>query len=81
MKCPFCRKSDSSAEDGISPFCSKRCKTLDLGAWASESYRIAGSTKDDTHEELAEESGRAIVDAATAGDDDSEESDPQSFRH
>ena len=23
------------------PFCSERCKLLDLGAWASESYRVA----------------------------------------
>jgi uncharacterized protein len=22
------------------PFCSERCKTIDLGAWANESYRI-----------------------------------------
>jgi endogenous inhibitor of DNA gyrase (YacG/DUF329 family) len=22
------------------PFCSERCKTIDLGAWATESYRI-----------------------------------------
>lgn len=24
------------------PFCSERCKMLDLSAWASERYRIAG---------------------------------------
>lgn len=24
------------------PFCSERCKLLDLGAWADESHRIAG---------------------------------------
>ena len=23
------------------PFCSERCKTIDLGAWASEAYRVA----------------------------------------
>jgi endogenous inhibitor of DNA gyrase (YacG/DUF329 family) len=22
------------------PFCSQRCKTIDLGAWASEAYRL-----------------------------------------
>ena len=22
------------------PFCSERCKSLDLGAWASEAYRV-----------------------------------------
>ncbi len=28
------------------PFCSKRCKAVDLGAWANEEYRIPGSTPD-----------------------------------
>lgn len=26
------------------PFCSERCKLIDLGEWASESHRIAGET-------------------------------------
>ncbi len=25
------------------PFCSERCKLIDLGAWAEERYRIAGA--------------------------------------
>jgi endogenous inhibitor of DNA gyrase (YacG/DUF329 family) len=25
------------------PFCSERCKRIDLGAWASDQYRIAGN--------------------------------------
>ena len=29
------------------PFCSERCKQIDLGAWASESYRITGQVSDD----------------------------------
>jgi uncharacterized protein len=24
------------------PFCSERCKLMDLGKWAAESYRVAG---------------------------------------
>jgi len=27
-------------ESPYRPFCSERCKLIDLGAWASESYRI-----------------------------------------
>jgi hypothetical protein len=30
-------------ENQFRPFCSARCKQLDLGAWASEKYRIGGS--------------------------------------
>jgi len=27
------------------PFCSERCRLIDLGAWADETYRIAGKEK------------------------------------
>ena len=29
------------------PFCSERCKLIDFGAWASESYRIPAVERDD----------------------------------
>jgi endogenous inhibitor of DNA gyrase (YacG/DUF329 family) len=32
------------------PFCSERCKLLDLGAWANESYRVASAETADTSE-------------------------------
>ncbi|MGI6680751.1 MAG: DNA gyrase inhibitor YacG [Bdellovibrionota bacterium] len=43
MKCPYCKKEivESKIEDlSWLPFCSKRCKLIDLGAWASEKYVI-----------------------------------------
>ena len=48
--CPAC-KGDSlySSSNRYRPFCSERCKNLDLGAWASESFRV-------TTEELPEDS-------------------------
>ncbi len=43
LQCPTCKKnivwSDVFPER---PFCSKRCKLIDLGEWASESHRIPG---------------------------------------
>jgi uncharacterized protein len=30
------------------PFCSERCKMIDLGAWATESYRIPVAEDNDT---------------------------------
>ena len=30
------------------PFCSERCKMIDLGAWATESYRIPVEEDNDT---------------------------------
>ena len=48
VRCPQC-VGDSlwSPENPWRPFCSERCKQIDLGAWASDSYRIAGQTSDD----------------------------------
>ena len=40
MKCPICGKQ-VSREDPYLPFCSERCKTIDLGNWASEKYVIS----------------------------------------
>jgi uncharacterized protein len=33
------------------PFCSERCKMIDLGAWATESYRIPVAEDKDTPED------------------------------
>ncbi|MDR2710010.1 MAG: DNA gyrase inhibitor YacG [Burkholderiales bacterium] len=41
------------------PFCSERCKLLDLGAWANESYRITGAEAADISE--MEEIERALT--------------------
>jgi len=42
VSCPSC-KSDVEwcAENQYRPFCSERCKLIDLGAWADEKYRVA----------------------------------------
>jgi len=39
--CPRCGKPvDWSPASRWRPFCSERCKMIDLGAWASEAYRV-----------------------------------------
>ncbi|MEN8237236.1 MAG: DNA gyrase inhibitor YacG [Pseudomonadota bacterium] len=38
--CPTCNKTSKS--DDHKPFCSARCKSIDLGYWLSDSYVIAG---------------------------------------
>jgi len=48
VRCPICkRESDSSPVNRFRPFCSERCQMVDLGTWAGEGYRIAGSRRDD----------------------------------
>jgi len=43
VTCPTCkRRSEWSTENEWRPFCSERCKLIDLGAWASEQHAIPG---------------------------------------
>jgi endogenous inhibitor of DNA gyrase (YacG/DUF329 family) len=39
MKCPICRK-EVAVGDPEFPFCSERCRIVDLGNWATEKYVI-----------------------------------------
>ncbi|WP_228064771.1 DNA gyrase inhibitor YacG [Muribacter muris] len=44
VNCPTCEKEVIwSPESEFRPFCSKRCQIIDLGDWAAEKNRIAGS--------------------------------------
>jgi hypothetical protein len=46
MKCPVCRKETPWTDNPFRPFCSERCRLIDLGKWASDEYRIPGEKKD-----------------------------------
>ncbi len=44
VDCPTCgRKTEFDRSNPWRPFCSQRCKTVDLGAWASGKYVIPGN--------------------------------------
>jgi uncharacterized protein len=52
VACPHCGASvvwDEASR--YRPFCSERCKMIDLGAWATESYRIPVAEDNDTPDE------------------------------
>jgi endogenous inhibitor of DNA gyrase (YacG/DUF329 family) len=39
--CPICSRPAAGREANPAlPFCSKRCKQIDLGKWLSEGYRV-----------------------------------------
>ena len=40
--CPQCKKPTRWDDNPWRPFCSERCKLIDLGDWASERHSIAG---------------------------------------
>jgi endogenous inhibitor of DNA gyrase (YacG/DUF329 family) len=48
LPCPTCKREISWSEQfPWRPFCSERCKMVDLGAWLSESHAIPGEPVDD----------------------------------
>lgn len=52
LHCPICKKAVKSTDVEF-PFCSTRCRTIDLGKWASGDYVISSPVKD--AEELLQE--------------------------
>lgn len=51
MKCPTCHKEVTFENNPARPFCSERCKMIDLGKWAMGEYRIPTSERppEETH--------------------------------
>jgi endogenous inhibitor of DNA gyrase (YacG/DUF329 family) len=41
-RCPICREPVTWDGNPDRPFCSERCRLLDLAAWATERYRVPG---------------------------------------
>jgi endogenous inhibitor of DNA gyrase (YacG/DUF329 family) len=53
-KCPRCRREAPWEGNPSRPFCSERCRLIDLGAWSSEEYRVAGDIRSDAEEHDAD---------------------------
>ena len=45
LRCPICKKSVKSTDSDF-PFCSDRCRLIDLGKWASGQYVISSPVTD-----------------------------------
>jgi hypothetical protein len=45
LRCPICKKPVKSTDTEF-PFCSERCRTIDLGKWASGAYVISSPVQD-----------------------------------
>ncbi len=44
VKCPTCRREIDWSSSEFRPFCSERCRLIDLGAWLSEKHAIPGES-------------------------------------
>jgi len=45
LRCPICKKATKAADPDF-PFCSERCRLIDLGKWASGRYVISSPVND-----------------------------------
>jgi endogenous inhibitor of DNA gyrase (YacG/DUF329 family) len=55
VKCPTCRKRNEWTDNPYRPFCSERCKLIDLGAWATEKYKVEGTIDSDDSQSMEKE--------------------------
>ena len=53
-KCPTCRKAGNWLAGTSAPFCSHRCKLIDLGGWLSEQNAISSPLRPEHLEHFAE---------------------------
>ncbi len=51
IKCPQCHQPAAWHDNPDRPFCSERCRLIDLGQWADESYRIKGPSQETLSED------------------------------
>ena len=50
-RCPVCRRTVAPREGNEAfPFCSPRCRLIDLGKWLGGEYRIAGRAEENEDE-------------------------------
>ena len=57
MRCPTCKRETAWEGNAFRPFCSERCKLIDLDNWLSERYRIparAETAEESTLPQIAE---------------------------
>ncbi|ABA88888.2 protein of unknown function DUF329 [Syntrophotalea carbinolica DSM 2380] len=55
VKCPHCGASKPWEGNAYRPFCSSRCRQMDLGAWVDEEYRVPdASCPSDEEQSLSE---------------------------
>lgn len=59
VKCPTCGAPVVwGPQSPHRPFCSERCRKIDLGAWASDAYRVEGETPLDDESDPLSHLGR-----------------------
>ena len=60
MRCPICKQNVTWEGNPFRPFCSERCKLLDLDNWLSERYRVTAPLETEEESLLTENSERDL---------------------
>ena len=56
VRCPQCHQMANYEGNPFRPFCSERCRKIDLGTWASEGYVIGGKGQEVEDSNVSSES-------------------------
>jgi endogenous inhibitor of DNA gyrase (YacG/DUF329 family) len=51
LRCPICKKPVKADEPDF-PFCSDRCRSIDLGKWATGAYVIPSTETEDAEDAI-----------------------------
>ena len=51
VRCPVCEKQFDSEESDAMPFCSQRCRDIDLNRWLTEGYGLPYESEDELPED------------------------------
>ena len=57
MRCPVCNREFDSTTSPALPFCSERCRTIDLGRWLGEVYTLPAVPDPEADEVPEKQSG------------------------
>lgn len=71
VNCPTCKKVFQYYDSGFRPFCSERCKMVDLGHWFEENYTVAGEKVQNREADFEIEENLDLY--QEQGDDESQE--------
>jgi endogenous inhibitor of DNA gyrase (YacG/DUF329 family) len=58
VRCPLCKREFDKAASPALPFCSERCRTIDLGRWLGETYTLPVAPEPEA-DELPAQNGTA----------------------
>jgi uncharacterized protein len=55
VKCPICKTQFTYHDGAFRPFCSERCRNVDLGKWLTESYAVPAQKMTDNEAEVLDQ--------------------------